>query len=482
MRGDIGLRGAFARVARLPRSTGPVVSVEQRPLGGLFPPDVKPSWPRGSLTLAVLVTAGGFVVPVLRQVGASALETIWAEDGRVFLQSALSQGPLAAVSSIYAGYLHLVPRLVAEVAALLPLEQASEVITVAANGIAALCALAVFVATRPHLRSRWIRALLAVSLVLVPTSGVEVLNNVANVQWYLLIASFWLLLWRPPTALGTLGASLLLVATALSAPLSLLLAPLALARLAVTPRDRTAVPLWLFGSALAVQLVAASSSLSQAGPPVRPATMLLAYVQRVGAVAFLGQRIGGMLWVGTGWLWPLVATVGLAAVFVLGLTAGSRRTRGLVFVAGAYSLGFFLATTALRHNAEGMMWPQNVSHALGGRYTVVPLLLLYAMVAAFFDGRPRRAGDGMWRGLAGAVMLVFAVNVWVDFRTLNGRSGGPLWEEALVGARSACSAEADATVSVPITPPGWVVEVSCHELDAGVPLRDSQDDLRSDDA
>ncbi|MDQ4129419.1 MAG: hypothetical protein M3133_00255, partial [Actinomycetota bacterium] len=198
------------------------------------------------------------------------------------------------------------PRLASEVAALLPLGLASEVITLAANGIAALCALAVFVATRPHLRSPVIRALLAVSLVLVPTAGVEVLNNLANVQWYLLTASFWLLLWRPHSRVGNLGASLLLVATALSAPLSVLLVPLALARLTVAPRGRTALPVWLFGGAVAVQFAAASSSLTDPGSfGGAPASMLQAYAQRVIAVTLVGQRVGGALWVRQGWLWPL---------------------------------------------------------------------------------------------------------------------------------------------------------------------------------
>lgn len=416
----------------------------------------------------MLVMVVAFAGPVLRQTGASALETIWAEDGRVFLQSALLDGLVAAVSSLYAGYLHLVPRVVAEVAALLPLGQASEVITLAANGVAALCALAVFVATRPQLRSPGVRALLAVSLVLVPTAGVEVLNNIANVQWYLLVASFWLLLWRPPSTSGTVGESVLLVATALSAPLSVLLVPLALGRLAATPRGRAAVPVWLFGFALVLQLVAASSSLSQPGSfRAAPVAMLLAYAQRVSAVAFLGQRIGGALWVRTGWLWPLVTTAVLVAVLILGTSVGAQRTRGLLLATAAYSLGFFFATTVLRGNAEGLLWPENAAHANGGRYTVVPLLLIYGMVAAFLDGLPLRGRQGLWRALQVMLLVLAAIAVLADFRLPNGRSGGPLWEEALAGARPACPTDRNGTVPVAITPPGWTVEVPCHELDPG---------------
>lgn len=441
------------------------MAVDLGPFEGLFPAAATPRWTSRSVMLAAVVAMVSFVVPALRQVGASALETIWAEDGSIFLQSALWESTAASVSSIYAGYLHLAPRLVAEIAALLPLAQASEAITLATNGIVALCALAVFVAARPHLRSPWIRALLAVSLALVPTAAFEALNNAANVQWYLLVASFWLLLWRPQTTLGTVSASLLLVATALSAPLSVLLAPLALARLVVAYRDRTAVPVWLFGIALAVQLVTAfTSRFESASFDGDVATMLLAYAQRVGAVAFLSQRVGGMLWVRVGWLWPLVATVGLAAVFILGVTVGTRRTRGLVFLTGIYSLGFFLATTALRDNAEGLIWPQSAYHAGGGRYTVVPVLLLYAMVAAFLDGRPRWVPDRVWLSLEVTAMLAAAVTLTGDFRLVNERSGGPLWEDALDGARALCAAEADETVSVPITPRGWVVDVSCQEL------------------
>ena len=44
-----------------------------------------------------------------------ARNTLWAEDGRNFIQDAVNHGPLASLAIPYAGYLHTIPRLIAAV-------------------------------------------------------------------------------------------------------------------------------------------------------------------------------------------------------------------------------------------------------------------------------------------------------------------------------------------------------------------------------
>lgn len=65
--------------------------------------------------LSVAAALLGACLTLLRQTGLRSWSTAWAEDGGVFLTEAWAQGP-AVVLTPYTGYLHLVPRLLAEVA------------------------------------------------------------------------------------------------------------------------------------------------------------------------------------------------------------------------------------------------------------------------------------------------------------------------------------------------------------------------------
>jgi hypothetical protein len=171
----------------------------------------------------------GTAVGLARQPGSGALQTIWAEDGQVFLAQAVALPVDRAFSTLYAGYLHAVPRVLAELAAALPLPVADAVLSGGAALIVAALALLIYRASAGHIRSTVIRAALAGAVVLVPVGQAEVTNNAANLHWFLMFAAFWVLLWRPrhPLALAT-GALVVFLAGA-SDPLTILLAPLALA-------------------------------------------------------------------------------------------------------------------------------------------------------------------------------------------------------------------------------------------------------------
>ncbi|MDP8929931.1 MAG: hypothetical protein M3O70_15525 [Actinomycetota bacterium] len=441
------------------------MSKERRSWRALFPPDDAPTRTSRELALAGVIVAVALVVPIARHAGAGVLDTLWAEDGRVFLQEALALAPHRALARTYAGYLHLGPRLAAELATLAPLGAASELLVLAANALTALSALAVFVSSRTHLASPWIRAVLALAVPLAPPAGVEILNSVANAQWPLLFASFWLLLWRPATTTGVVSASLLLVTTALSAGLGILLLPLAVLRLLAGPRGRDQLPPWLFCSAVALQLVATQTP---ALPPssANPSTVVAVFAQRVGIVALAGHRVGGTLWARYGWRWMATAAVMLVAVVVVGVVFQGSRRRWLVLLCAGYAFAFFAASAVLRGGAPAMLWPWGMWHLAGARYSYVPVLLVYSLVAAVLDARPLTRGGASKHLPAGAqlgTLVVLLVAVVGDFRVWNDRTSGPSWSDTVHQARDACGGNGG-EVTFAIAPDNWTVTIPCREL------------------
>src|SRR5262245_43854063 len=62
----------------------------------------------------------GTLLSLGRTPGYGALNTLWLEDGTVFLQDAAGKSSIAAITTPYSGYFHLLPRLMAEVAVMFP--------------------------------------------------------------------------------------------------------------------------------------------------------------------------------------------------------------------------------------------------------------------------------------------------------------------------------------------------------------------------
>jgi type IV secretory pathway VirB2 component (pilin) len=142
----------------------------------------------------------------------------WAEDG-MFYGDALREGPLAPFGDSWAGYFHAVPRAVAGVVSLFPLSWAAAVNGVCVAVVLAWCARSVFV-SREWLASPWLRAVAALSMVLLPAAGNEPLGSSANLQWFLLFASAVALTDR-----ARVGSCVLVAVTALSSAGAVMLAP-----------------------------------------------------------------------------------------------------------------------------------------------------------------------------------------------------------------------------------------------------------------
>jgi hypothetical protein len=164
---------------------------------------------------------------------------LWAEDGNVFFGDVTAFGPIATLLRPYAGYVHLVPRLIADAGSLLPLDAVPLFYVMVSYLVAGCCCSLFALATfRFAIRSDRLRACVCLVLALAPNST-ELIGNIANLQWYLAFAVF-LIIAIPKNRSATwsrtkqTAIALAVFVSAATAPVCLLALPFALARV----RDR----------------------------------------------------------------------------------------------------------------------------------------------------------------------------------------------------------------------------------------------------
>jgi hypothetical protein len=183
-----------------------------------------PRWLAPLVLLSAAVLSWG-------RIPGDARATVWAEDGGRFLPARAADGFWATLLAPYDGYLHLWARGIVGIASTaFPLELYAPV-------VAALCCLVVggvaaLVLVCSSSVTTWLPARLALAAVtvLLPVAPVEVLGNAANLHWYLLWGSFWIVIhsprtWRSSGILAVIGLTF-----ALTEILTVLLAPLVLWR------------------------------------------------------------------------------------------------------------------------------------------------------------------------------------------------------------------------------------------------------------
>jgi hypothetical protein len=455
-------------VTAAPASAAPQATTTATPrsLVRLFPaaPAVRVGW--RAPVLALVLIAAGVVVSLARQPGAGALDTVWAEDGSIFLGDAVRRSWLDALTTSYAGYFHLVPRLLAWSATAVQPGAAASVLAAEAAACVAAVAVLVYVASAGHLTSRVARMVVAGIVVLLPLAQAEVLNSIANLHWYGLYALFWLLLWTPA---GRTGRIVALVAVLLVAGSDILVAayvPLALARLAVRRERHSLMLAVALGIGLLAQIVGLATGESSRDLSPNPKDWLTGYLVRVVPDTMLGGRWFAAKQVDMHWLalagvaWILVALV-LGAAWLAAVRLWTRPNQPLAGAAAVHSVLLYAL-------------PVTLSGAAIPRYGAAPAMLLVTAFVALVQ--PARAGDGspsrFWLGmrasavpLAGYVALL-AVVCALNLRVTNERAEGPSWRDGMSAARVWCASPdqgATARVAVsPVTdPPTWWADLPC---------------------
>ena len=431
-----------------------------------------PVWPHRRPVLVWVLCLSALVVGTFlqlgRQVGVPATDSIWAEDGRVFLTDALSRGP-SVFFEPYRGYLLVFPRLLTSVAGLLPLELAA--VALSASSALVVSALSIYVvftaaASIPSLPARLI---LGAFMVVVPQGWLETTSNTANLHWFLLFAGYWALLAQHNSRAGRFLDAIIVAAAGLSDPLGALLLPFALFRARRMPELRGGRQLaWVLALSVLVQIggLLVSSGLPQESDS-RAADLPSLYALRVGVSFLIGDRLLTVMWPSLGWALALGGVGLLGALAAHGLRHAHPNARQLALECFALSVALFTTASWIRGTTS--MLPQgDVVSFSASRFVVIAVLFLAAAFTALFSGPRGVRSPYLWHAGQSLLGTVFLVTIVTNYRLANPRSDGPRWSVALAAARVECVEADTAYVSIPISPAGppgfWRVRAPCGRV------------------
>jgi hypothetical protein len=432
--------------------------------------DPPPATPAAQRRPALIVIVGLFVLAILLQmlrVGWSAsLHSLWAEDGAVYLSGVVHNGFGGSLFDTYATYLVFVPRGIAELADLLPLADAPAAISILSAAVVALSGLVIWWATAGLIESPYLRGALVALTVLSPVGGLESTDSAAYVPWYMLFASFWVLLWRPRTSGGAVFAALFVLATGLSTPGVWFFIPLALLRTLATRDRRDAIVLAGYWIGALVQVPVLMFNEEEAVSPLWTSDIWTAYLQRVLDGAAFGLRIGGEAWIRLGWAFLLALLVAAIAALIWGVMRSNFGARLLALLAIPISVAMFVVSAYQRAVGSDLMWQANDSAEAAGRYAIVPSLLLVSVAFVMLDRRSRRRETEArppWLAIGATALaaLVIAASFYVGDTEVR---GAPPWEAALDAGAESCAAADSGEAAVPTSPPGWGLSIPCGEL------------------
>lgn len=421
-------------------------------------------WEAGLLIVSLVAIAA--VLQLFRLGPSEALNSLWAEDGAVFLGGALAHSFFDTVSTPYAEYLVVTPRLIAEAGTLVPLHDAAVAMNLITVVVIALSGLAVWFASAGHIHNPYLRALLAALMILSPVGTIEVVATPTNIAWYMTFAVFWLLFWRPKTTWGACLGGLLILATGLSTPGTLFFAPIALLRAIAIRGRRDAIVVGSYALAAAVQLFAmATNTETVPGGDAWANTIFTTFLQRVASGSMLGFELGSETWVEWGWTFLIAISVAIA-IYLVAMLLRVSSNRIFAAIAVGASVVFFLATSYTRALGDVMVWHNGEFNNFAGRYVIVPTLLLLSGILALLDSHYRSSKKRFpVLGVAIVALLLVSIVTSFDVRGENGR-GGPPWDESLRTSAAKCEAKHLTEVEVGTSPEGWVMIVSCADVTA----------------
>jgi hypothetical protein len=415
--------------------------------------------------IQVVAVVIGVVVMLGRVPGIPAWDGIYAEDYWVFLPGALAH-PWHLLTPD-GGYVELGPRLIAQFVAYLPLRDAAAGFAIIGALITCLCALFIFHASAGFIRSPLLRGLLALAVVLLPVAPLEIPDSGVGSPWYMIMALFFAMLWRPRTWTGMAIAAIIGFITGASEILVIVLVPLLLARLIALPRVREhAVTLgWLAGCLLQLPYVLQGLGTSRGSRMGRLATFpqVNAFYGHDVVMPALGWRLS----------WHLQSLAGrdgamlivgafLAIVFGYALITQGRQVR--MFVVAALLIGYletvvagtlswWVPISAVTYNAEP-----------GSRYADFPIVLIDAALILTVDSFLRRTTIRP-RAVGAVIALVAVLCVgWIpDYRYWGYRSNATNWPVTSSKWLRACEVSRTGVIRVN-TATGQYYELPCSNL------------------
>jgi hypothetical protein len=455
----------------MPSRAGDLIEVLRRRLGESLFQDPPPPDPAAQGAPRWLLIGALFVAAVLLQMlrigWTISLHSLWAEDGPIYFSGAVHSGVGGSLFDTYATYLVFMPRLIGEIGGLVPLQDAPAAMAIASGVVVALSGWIVWEATAGLIESPWLRGALVLLTVLAPVGGLESTDSGAYVPWYMLFATFWILLWRPRSIGAAGGAGLFALLTGLSSPGVWFFIPLALLRTIAIRDRRDGLLLAGYWAGAVVQVPVLALNKEGAVTPLWTHDIWTSYLQRVVDGAFLGLKIGGKAWQHAGWAALLIILAVLIIALAYGVTRTNLTARLLALLAIPISLVMFVVSVYQRAVGAEMVWPAHIWNESAGRYAIVPALLLFSVAAVMIDRRSRRReGEGRPLWLAYGLSLLAVVVVAFSFHVEDPEiRGAPPWQASLDHSAEVCESEPpEAETGVATSPPGWGLSIPCDQL------------------
>ncbi|MFJ3034257.1 hypothetical protein ACIPC2_07550 [Curtobacterium pusillum] len=435
--------------------------------------------------VATVLVGAGVTALTWWRLGPVTRGTVWAEDGGVFLRDRVALGPVDSLLHPYAGYLHLVPRLLVDLGWAMPIEDYAHVVSAGSCVVVGVVAAAVFVLARDVVPSWPFRLVLAAIPAVLPLAPYEIAGNAANLHWFLLFAAPWCFAYRARTWWGSGVVAVLTGFVVLTELQTVFFLPLVL--LAWFPR-RDAAGARVWPRALPVTIVAVLGAAAQV-----VAALTDVRVSQPGSPAF-GDVVAGWVlqpfagaWVADvgaavrfvvahGWAGVLVPLTLLVLVVVAAVAVGAWRARWMIVALALVSGGVWWAALLANGGAA-----QDWSHPVAALEAVPPqryaaasgLLLVAASVVSasvLVGWRPasttrRTGGAARLVGVAAGWCVVALVVVAAVGNAAPGatrRSDGPVWAGEVPAAVAACDGDPAKVVDVRTAP--WSAKVPCSRL------------------
>lgn len=400
--------------------------------------------------------------------------TLWAEDGRDFLQDALNEGPVVPLFKPYAGYLQFLPRLIAGATVqLVPVAWYAQAMTAASCAAAGVMAGIVFVCAAQVVRPVPARMILAFLTVLTPLAPREVSGNTANIHSLVMWTMFWILLYRPKTRKGSWFLALVSAAGALTEIQTVFLAPLLLWRW--RERSRLAVRAAYIMAAIAQLYVTVIwPRPANTAPKIGIPSVVYGFLINGALPLWLPQKGIGPALAWGGPVLAIGACLPLIAAFVVCLRFGAAEAR--LTAVGLASAAVLVYTVSVFENPHpyyryATMSAAGLRSVWLTRYGVVPSMMLLALVplaagVLVTRGRPGTPHPRSHRYAASGIAILLLALLLVQFGPQDTRrSQGPAWQPQIDTLQQECARLPDnATIQVRETL-GWHVNVECGRLD-----------------
>jgi hypothetical protein len=410
----------------------------------------------------VAVLAAGLLA--FARLSQTARETIWAEDGAVFVQDALARPGILGPLAPYQGYLHVVPRLAAMIVVrLFPVDSYAVAISLLSSLLIGFVALMVFFCAdviSPRLAPRLAWASITI---MVAPAALETQGNFANMHWYLLWLAPWLLI--KPVRNKPEGLFLFAVAAlaSLTEILTLMFVPIFLYRFT----DRRLWPARA-GLLLGIACQVFTTVSYPRSAPFEPANLFSVvagwFLNSSSAVVFGTSNQIALLILNFGAVPIVLAALPFFAAFLFLLFRSSASHRIVAVVAVVASVGVWAAAVLFNFSKEfnyaefqAAQWHE----FLLGRYSVVPSMFLLALLPLLAVALEKTSAKA-----ATSVLAVFALlQCLYFFPSFSFRQDGPIWAAGVAGARAACAGDLGMAAHPVATAPGnWKVDVPCAIL------------------